>query len=77
MKKKYLFLSLLSIVSLSGCEFIDAFKNVFNYAETPNNGRTIPSNNDEKDNDDKEPPKVKTKIGEFYGGETADESYRG
>lgn len=80
MKKKYLFLSLISLFSLTSCELIDAFRDIFNDNTNDNSG-TKPSDDGNKDpvdgGGDKEPPEETTKVGEFYGGMTVDENYGG
>ena len=70
MKKKYLFLSLVSLFSLSSCAFIDAIKDIFNGGDNNTPG-------DSSTDKEHEPPKEKTKIGEFYGGLSGDSRFYG
>ena len=70
MKKKYLFLSLVSLFSLSSCAFIDTIKDIFNGGDNNTPG-------DSSTDKEHEPPKEKTKIGEFYGGLSGDSRFYG
>lgn len=78
MKKRTLFVSIIALFTLSGCDFIDnilaRFKQPQKQEETSENEEQKKEENKEQEQD---PPIPKTKIGEFYGGVVEGDTYTG
>ena len=79
MRKKCLFLSLLSLFSLTSCQLVDAFKDLINGGDNKSEEQApAETDNDQKEESgDKDPPPDPRKVGEFYGGITINEHYHG